>query len=196
MTEPAAPAHEHQQFWSLFPTEQAVVDKPSGWKAEPGRTLRAPGWIGEWERPVMIRDPRWKGRPWPDYLSPVNLPCLCSPRLRELFDRVRGPSDEIEWLRVDVTEVDDDEAHEYWMMRLPVLLREEILDEDRTVWSPGTIMKAVVDARKMTDRHVVRYPSEMSTRPIVCDAVRAAIEQAGMAGCKFEPVPATHLARL
>ena len=79
------------------------------------------------------------------------------------------------------------------MFRLPELLTDEILDLDQTVMSPGgDAMKAVLDARKTVGRHIMRYPYQLVSVPIVSEQWRQAIVDAGFTGCTFDPVPATH----
>ena len=186
-------------YWTMKPVAVAKVDAPVDWRWEEKRPLERPGWIDEWQTPTMsLSDYGWgkgglAGQPrWDDFLGGTGVPDVCSPRLRQFLDERRGASDVVQWLQVWVAN-SQGEKREYWMLRLPELLLDEILDPDHTVVTPGAgVMKAVLDARKAAGRHILRYPYEQVSSPIVSEQLRAAVVSAKFTGCAFDPVPSSH----
>lgn len=111
---------------------------------------------------------------------------LCSERFREALEKARGPRDRLQWLPAWVTS-EDGERRRYWVLHFPE--RPFVIDEDRSVFWNGRIMKGVIDTNKMRDRHVIASPDGSLTSFVVSDTARNVIIDAGCEGLDFEPFP-------
>lgn len=141
---------------------------------EPGRVE---GWV-----PLEVEV---RGGAPTDYLANNVGVRLCSERLKEALEQASTGADEFQWLDAEVL----DEAgtrHKYYVLHFPAL--PEVLDPERTITSRGWFVVKPVVARSRVGQHCVFSFPGGTSRTVITDQVRKAIEQAGCTGVDFAPV--------
>lgn len=143
--------------------------------------LAEPGLVEDWKPlEVVVRE----GSP-ADYLANNVGVRLCSKRLRTAIDAASADADQLQWLDAQVID-ESGNVRTYYVLHFPTL--PDVLDPDRTIKSRGWFVVKPVIARSRVGTHrVFSFPGGTS-RMIVAEDVRKAIEKAGCTGVDFAAV--------
>jgi hypothetical protein len=115
-----------------------------------------------------------------DLLCSDLLPRLCSAKLRELLS---VDSQKLVWLPVSVWNGSD--SLDYFILHFTEF--PDVLNEARTEYAGGGILKPHLDIAKLKGRKIIAL-NPLSLSWIVCETVRKKIEDAGCTGIEFEPI--------
>jgi hypothetical protein len=119
------------------------------------------------------------GRPSDYQPNNLGLP-ICSKKMRKLIDENLGKSDVVEWLPVRI------DGSEYFILNLPKPL--DILDKEKSIMADDFVVKAVVRAEAIGDHQVFTFKGAGTTRFIVSERVKRALEAAGCKPIEFNKV--------
>jgi hypothetical protein len=134
--------------------------------------------VVDWRTPVL----RLTSAEVLDYL-PNNIGVrLCSPHMRGVIDGAISDEDEIQWLPA-VVNVPSGPRQPYFVLHLPGEL--DILDNEKSIWVDGFVVKPVFDLGKVRERSLIRPPAAELTL-IVSDRMRIALLAAACSGLAFE----------
>lgn len=148
------------------------------------RRKRRTGVIDDW----VEQRYRLVGGGFSDYQAEVRGLRLCSEKLKEILERERGDSDELQWLPAHVIGPDE-EIRRYWVLHFPKS-SEDLLDIDRSTYGPfDEVMRGVIDPVKAAGRHVLPSPDSSFVSFLVSVKVRGSIMAAGCQGVELEPYP-------
>jgi hypothetical protein len=140
------------------------------------RSVRSTGRIDE------LPDMRWEWvspDPLDDLVNAYDGIRLVSPRVREIYDAMLGPDDEIQWLPGTVTHPDGTE-HGYWVPHFPV--HHDLLDHELSTFGPsGLPILEVYSAAKLAGHAVTAQPGRSLTTILSSD-VADALAAAGVTG--------------
>jgi Immunity protein family (Imm11) len=148
---------------------------------ERDQLLAEPGHVDNWpELKLAVHG----GQPT-DYLANNVGARLCSVLLRDLLDQRRSSDDEVQWLDVEVVD-QIGTKHNYYLLHL--VSHPDVLDPQRTIRARGEfVVKPVLSRARVGNHRVLSFPGA-TTRLIVADDVKRAIEGAACTGVDFEAV--------
>jgi hypothetical protein len=140
------------------------------------RSMRAIGRLNE------IPELRWEWLspdPLDDLVNALDGIRLVNPRVRDLYDAMLGPDDEIQWLPGTVSHPDGTE-HRYWVPHFPV--HHDLLDHELSTFGPsGLPIVGVFSADKLAGHAVTAQPRRSLTTILSSD-VADALAQLGATG--------------
>lgn len=143
--------------------------------------LAEPGLVEDWEPlELVLRE----GSPT-DYLANNLGVRLCSKRMRTAIEAASAGADQFQWLDAQVMD-ESGNVHTYYVLHFPTL--PDVLDPDRTIKSRGWfVVMPVIAGSRVGAHRAFSFPGG-SSRMIVANDVRQAIEQAGCTGVDFAAV--------
>ncbi len=143
--------------------------------------LCEPGRVEEW-CPLSLR---LTGREAADYLANNAGARLCSPLLRDVIDEHLTPEHGVQWL--DAAVVDRSGQRKPYFV-LHFTSHPDVLDERRSITARGNfVVKPVIARSRAEAYHAFSFPGG-STRIIVSNQLKDAIEAAGCSGVDFAAV--------
>lgn len=142
-------------------------------------TLRRGGLLDE------VPEFRWTWSspdPVNDLVRTADVVRLVSPRVRELYEALLGPEDQIQWLPGTVHHPDGTD-HQYWVVHFPV--HHDLLDRDRSTFGPsGLPIHYVFSQAKLAGHAITAQPRRAATT-IVSTTVADALHEMGATGAAF-----------
>lgn len=119
-----------------------------------------------------------------DYLANNMGLHLCSEKLRNMIEHVRPESDCVQWLDAIVS--DTHESREYHVLHFPVDYL--VVNESKSIMAGPMVVKPVLLASAVADRHIFTLPSSPGGRLLVSERLKDAILEANCTGMGFTRV--------
>lgn len=120
-----------------------------------------------------------------DY-QPNDLGCrLCSSRLRDIFDNVKGRKDYFQWLDVILQTAQEERV--YYIMHFPD--PPDVLDRKSTIFADNFVVKPVLKPDRLTGHEVFTYPMNEGLPLIISDKIKAVLERENITGIEYRPIP-------
>jgi hypothetical protein len=181
-------------------------------RLEPDKEL-----LTEWVAPMFQL--KWDSGPFDDYLANSAVIPLCSEKMRDVIDRLRGETDLLEWLPVEVQDVTisphfaiqdalpgmgeeqpvemkgsgETKVHSSSRYYILHLLEElDVLDWSRTTTvgpDPGYAVRLYLDLDKVGKHQIFRYKGRGDITVCVANNIRRALLERNCTGCSFSRIP-------
>ena len=119
-----------------------------------------------------------------DYLANNMGLHLCSEKLRNTIEHVRPDSDCVQWL--DAVVSDGHESRQYHVLHFPV--DYPVVDESKSIMAGPMVVKPVLLASVVANRHIFTLPSSPGGRLFVSERLKDTIVQANCTGMGFSKV--------
>jgi len=128
---------------------------------------------------------RGSGAELPDWPFTTDMIRAVSPRVREVFERLRAPSDGIQWLPGTISTTDGG-VHEYWV---PHFIDQDagVLDQTHTVWGPSGLPILWVLAHRQLLAHDILVVPGVSSTIVVSETVHSALRDIAATGITAKP---------
>lgn len=120
-----------------------------------------------------------------DYLANDLGGRLCSERLKNVLQQHASPSDELQWLPVEVK--GDEENRSYAILHFPK--PPDILNKNKSIYAGDFVVKPVFLKDAISRHHVFAYSKAGHLKLFVSEPVKLAIEAEGCTGIEFSEAP-------
>ena len=173
---------------------------------DPGGVAYAPGSFELWLEPHSTLLTTWnvptfqlRDGSFTDYLANNKGLPMCSEHMREIIETHRGQADLLEWLPVEVHDVqpgpagvggEEQQSRHY---AIPHLLEElDVVDTTRSIMaSTGFVVKPHLILAKIGAHQIFRYRGGGDMTICMSNKLRLALLEWGCTGCHFWEIPAS-----